>query len=401
MPINVNCPQCNMRLAIPEEIIQGGRSVKCPQCQNVFKPQAAPGVSAPPPPQMMAPPPPPSMPAPSMPPGSEGFETPPAPAGPSRLQPIYDKYQNLTPQQKKYGTIGGGVAAFLVLVMVWWCAGIWPFGGSYSVSNDFYYAPDKAQEIESVNFRALMSTDIWKKAIAHDDFAKFVKARDADSDGKIEKLIKSRYGIELPDLERITSISTKVSDLTEEERTQGKSPAKTQEVVIVHCRNANKIDPESLHYKYKNKQDKVGSFEKVYTVEGDDDRRRAICIVDNYTLVLSDFTTLKEVLKRGKRAEMEPGLSDAIALCDFSAAFVIASSVRGLRLNQFKDKKELQELQDHEIRMIRVDSARISIEAGKYSIKGAKKDSMVGSQEADVTIKSPGQLIMSMYGLPF
>src|SRR5262245_63953093 len=51
MPINVQCPNCNRQLGVPDTLV--GKKVKCPSCQTVFtaeQPGAAPAVPPPPPP---------------------------------------------------------------------------------------------------------------------------------------------------------------------------------------------------------------------------------------------------------------------------------------------------------------------------------------------------------------
>jgi predicted Zn finger-like uncharacterized protein len=47
MPEVVNCPQCERKLRVPEELL--GKKVKCPTCGNTFTAEAGPAGAAPPP----------------------------------------------------------------------------------------------------------------------------------------------------------------------------------------------------------------------------------------------------------------------------------------------------------------------------------------------------------------
>jgi hypothetical protein len=54
MPEVVNCPKCERKLRIPEELL--GKKVKCPTCSETFTATAAAGGAAPPPPEDEPPP---------------------------------------------------------------------------------------------------------------------------------------------------------------------------------------------------------------------------------------------------------------------------------------------------------------------------------------------------------
>src|SRR5262245_54434063 len=48
MPVYVQCPQCERKLGVPDNLL--GKRVKCPSCQTVFTAEEPGGAAAPPPP---------------------------------------------------------------------------------------------------------------------------------------------------------------------------------------------------------------------------------------------------------------------------------------------------------------------------------------------------------------
>jgi predicted Zn finger-like uncharacterized protein len=47
MPAIVDCPSCNRKLRVPDELL--GRNVKCPTCSTTFQASASPSSVVPPP----------------------------------------------------------------------------------------------------------------------------------------------------------------------------------------------------------------------------------------------------------------------------------------------------------------------------------------------------------------
>jgi predicted Zn finger-like uncharacterized protein len=98
MPEIINCPQCERKLRVPDDLL--GQQVKCPTCSTTFTATAAPSEAPAPAPQAAPapapPPPPPAAPYPryDMPPPTPGYPRydvpPPYPGAPGQ-QPRYDQ----------------------------------------------------------------------------------------------------------------------------------------------------------------------------------------------------------------------------------------------------------------------------------------------------------------------
>ena len=213
--------------------------------------------------------------------------------------------------------IGIAVSVTLLIAggLIWW----FMFSGP-GLTDELTYLPDNFEYIASIKISSVVSSDGFKAV------RKELEAAIPDFKGSWEKLEKG-IGVDAADIQRVTVAGVFP-------RPRIRSDREEPDYLFV-LKTRTSVKASDLFKEMElDQESKVGSF-TIY--ESPRRHPMAMCLPDGHTILLGNAETLRSVLKRGKKAEVSPGMQAAMKRVDFAEAAVLA-----VNTHDFGKDKEVQ-----------------------------------------------------------
>jgi hypothetical protein len=187
------------------------------------------------------------------------------------------------------------------------------------LTDELTYMPDNFEWIGSARVSVIVQSDLYKS------LKKEVDASNPEFDRSLKEVEKD-LGVALADIDRLTA-----GGVFPRNQASAQRPSSDQEEFpfILVIKMNRKVEMGDLFHGegYREHEDtKVGS----YSVRVFKSKKMALCVPDSKTIVLGPPETLKQVLQRGKKADMTQSMKDAMKQADFRDALVMAFNFRDL-----------------------------------------------------------------------
>jgi len=213
-----------------------------------------------------------------------------------------------------------GIAALLLLLIGGGVLVAWKFLMPSGLTDELTYVPDNFDYIASVNVRTVLTSDLFQT------LKKDIDEGFPDFDNEMKR-VEKEFGIGVADIDRATvaGLYPRPHDRSEPEW-----------VVVLKTRSAFELRDLFKGERFQNYEDnKVGS----QTVRVFERGRLAVCVADKKTILLSSRPdALQRVLRREKKAEIAPGMQEAMKKADFTQAATFVMNSRDFRKDWLRDE---------------------------------------------------------------